>query len=73
MREQIQIYTDSIQLNQLLKWIGFSGTGGQGNQLIDEGLITLNGVVVFEKRKKIFPGDQVSINSKEYLIIRGKE
>jgi len=59
--EIIEISTQTIQLDQLLKWAGIADTGGQVRLFIDDGLITLNGVKVHERRKKIKPGDIIEI------------
>lgn len=59
--EEITIHTEYIQLDQLLKWEGIIETGGQVKYLLEDGLITINGVKIHEKRKKIRPGDVVEI------------
>lgn len=63
------IHSETIQLDQLIKWLGISETGGQARILIDNGEVILNGKIVLERRKKIIPGDVVIINGTEYLII----
>jgi len=59
--EIIEITTPTIQLDQLLKWAGIAGTGGQVRLFLDDGLITLNGQQIHERRKKIHPGDIIEI------------
>lgn len=59
--EEISIHTESINLDQLLKWAGVVETGGQVKLMLEESLITLNGVIVNERRKKIRPGDIVKV------------
>ncbi|WP_378956923.1 RNA-binding S4 domain-containing protein [Pelosinus sp. sgz500959] len=59
--EIINISTPTIQLDQLLKWAGIAESGGQVRLFIDDGLISLNGVKVHERRKKIQPGDIIEI------------
>ncbi len=70
MRKNINISSSMIQLNQLLKWSGIIETGGQTVFLLDEEKILLNGVPVHEKRKKIYPGDIVTINGNEFIIVQ---
>jgi ribosome-associated protein len=70
MRKRINISSSMIQLNQLLKWSGILETGGQTAFLLEEENILLNGVPVREKRKKIYPGDIVTINDNEYIIVQ---
>lgn len=62
-----------IQLNQLLKWIGVLDTGGQITLLMEEETIFINGIIVHEKRKKIYPGDTVTIANENYIIVYDDE
>lgn len=73
MKQIVKISSAMIQLNQLLKWIGILETGGQIGFLLEEKAILLNGVVVQEKRKKIYPGDTVTINNEDYFVMRDEE
>jgi len=59
--EIIEISTPTIQLDQLLKWAGIADTGGQVRLFVDYGLITVNKVKIYERRKKIHPGDIIEI------------
>lgn len=73
--EKIEIHSDVIQLDQLLKWEGIVESGGQVKPMLEEKLIKLNGVLVTERRKKVFPGDVVEIaeiGSWEVVKIQGK-
>ena len=67
--ETISIHTDYIQLDQLLKYANILATGGQIKELLAEELITLNGTIVTEKRKKIYPNDVVSIGDKISITV----
>lgn len=67
-KETAEITTESIQLDQFIKWLGITETGGQARFLVDEGNVAVNGVRVTERRKKLFPGDCVVIDRTEYLI-----
>lgn len=59
--ELIEINTESIKLDQFLKWVGIVETGGQVKEFIDEQLITLNDQLVTERRKKLKNKDIISI------------
>ena len=59
--ETFHIKDEYIKLNQLMKLCGFVGRGSDVKLLVDDGLITLNGQVVTELRKKIHPGDIVNV------------
>lgn len=67
--ETISIHTDYIQLDQLLKYANILSTGGQIKELLAEELITLNGTIVTEKRKKIYPNDVVSIGDEISITV----
>ena len=59
--EIIEISTPTIKLDQLLKWAGIADTGGQVRLFIDDELITINGVLIHERRKQVVPGDIIEI------------
>lgn len=59
--ENISISTPHINLDQLLKWAGIIGTGGQIIPMLEDSMIKLNGEVVTERRKKIYPSDVIEI------------
>lgn len=59
--ELIEINTESIKLDQFLKWAGIVETGGQVKKFIDEQLIELNGQLITEKRKKLKNNDIIRI------------
>jgi hypothetical protein len=68
-KEVVSIHTEYIQLDQLLKYANVLATGGQVKVLLDEEKITLNNVVVTEKRKKIYPNDVVIINQELTITV----
>jgi len=59
--EKIGIQTNSIQLNQFLKWAGIVDTGGQTKEFFQRQMIYVNGSVATEKRKKLLLDDIVEI------------
>lgn len=59
--EIIEIKTDVIQMDQLLKWASILDSGGQIKFLLEDKALKLNGNIVTEKRKKVYPGDIVEI------------
>ena len=61
--QEAAITTPMIQLDQFLKWIGAAETGGHAKELILEGMVSVNGVVAHERRKKIYPGDIVKVET----------
>lgn len=66
--ETFKIKGEYIQLNQLLKVIGWCDSGGVANSLIDSEQVKVNGVVELRRRNKIFPGFKVEYDSKIVTI-----
>lgn len=72
--EKIEIHTEYIQLDQLLKWAGLISTGGQIKGLLEDKQIYLNGVLCTEKRKKIRPGDVIDVkNQGSWTVVKKEE
>ncbi|SNX53785.1 RNA-binding S4 domain-containing protein [Thermoanaerobacterium sp. RBIITD] len=66
--EEIKINTDYITLDQFLKYVGIVETGGQGKQMILDGLIKVNGNIELKRGKKLRKNDIVNAMGKEYII-----
>ena len=58
----VGITTEFITISNLLKYAGVLETGGQAHEAIEAGVVTLNGVIVTEKRKKVFSQDTVVLD-----------
>lgn len=69
-KQQIEIHTEFIKLDALLKFAGIVQTGGQGKALISEGAVHVNGEACTMRGKKIRPGDLIQIGTKEFEVIR---
>lgn len=57
--EKININTEFIKLDSLLKYASLVGTGGEAKYVIAEGMVTVNGEVCTQRGRKIRPGDRV--------------
>ena len=57
--ETIQIETEFIKLDSLLKFAALVGTGGEAKYAIQEGMVKVNGEICTMRGKKIRPGDTV--------------
>lgn len=69
MSRAIEIRTDYIRLDELLKLAGVTGTGGQAKRLIQEGRILVNNEVCQMRGKKLRPGDQVRVAEEELTLV----
>ena len=58
----VNIKSEFIKLDSLLKYAGVVETGGIGKEIIPEERIKVNGEVCTMRGKKIRPGDKVQID-----------
>ena len=61
--EKIEITTETIQLDQFLKWAGVIESGGQLKNMIENELIYVNDVLEKARRKKLKNSDVVRISN----------
>ena len=66
--KHVKIKTGFIKLDQFLEFTGAAETGGHANQLVKEGLVTYNGEPCLQRGKKLFAGDEVTIEDTTYII-----
>ena len=59
---QIEISTEYIKLDQLLKFSGIAENGGMAKEMILDGAVTVNGEVCLMRGKKIRSGDAVTVD-----------
>ncbi|WP_038068379.1 MULTISPECIES: RNA-binding S4 domain-containing protein [Thermoanaerobacterium] len=67
--EEVKISTVYITLDQFLKYVGIAETGGKGKQMILDGLVRVNGNIELKRGKKLYRGDTVSVNDRQFVII----
>ena len=65
----IKITTEYIKLQDLLKLASATSTGGEAKNVIQDGLVCVNGEVCTQRGKKIRPGDKVLFEKQEYQVI----
>lgn len=66
--EKFSLSEEYIQLNQLLKAMMWCSNGAEANNMIDNGLVKVNGEVELRRRNKIKKGFKVSFNNKTVTI-----
>ena len=66
----IEINTDFIKLDQLLKFSGIAETGGHAKEIIEEGVVTINGEQCLMRGKKLREGDLAVIDGKIALRVK---
>ena len=62
----ITIHSDTIELNQVLKFEGLVCSGGEAKQIINDGLVSVNGETETRKRRKLVHGDSIGFNGETY-------
>lgn len=68
-KETVEITTEFITMDKLLKFSGVADTGGQAFLMVEDGVVRLNGQLVTEKRKKVHSGDVVNIDDQIELTV----
>lgn len=66
---KVEIHTDYIKLDALLKYAGAAETGGQGKEMVTSGEVRVNGELCRMRGKKIRRRDRVQIGGKEIEVI----
>lgn len=66
--EKVKITTEFIKLGQFLKLVKLIDTGGQEKIFLLTKMIFVNGEKENRRGKKLFPGDVIKIEEREYLI-----
>ncbi|MFW6000927.1 MAG: RNA-binding S4 domain-containing protein [Halanaerobium sp.] len=71
--EKIEINTDTINLDQFLKWANIVMSGGEAKYLIQEGKVEVNGEIELKRGKTLKDGDIVTLTEEEktYKVSRG--
>lgn len=63
-----ELQGEFVELNQLLKLAGACDTGGQGKQLVAEGLVRVDGTVELRKTCKVRAGQVVRFEDLEIRV-----
>ncbi len=68
-----EVSGEYVELNQLLKLVGLCDSGGQGKQIVAEGLVQVDGVTELRKTCKIRPGQRVEFNGRLIHVVPSSE
>lgn len=63
--QEIKIKTETIQVDQFLKWANLVASGGEAKALIQEGRVLVNGEVETRRSHQIGNGDIVQLVGEE--------
>ena len=67
-KELVTIHTETIRLQDLLKFSGAAGTGGEAKQEIQNGGVLVNGAVCTQRGRKLRAGDAVTFRGRTYQV-----
>lgn len=67
--QDLPIRDEMIRLGQLLKLAGLAEDGIQAKQLIEDGLVQVNGDIEERRGRQLHPGDVVSVNRESVRIV----
>ena len=68
-KDTIQITTEFIKLDSLLKFANAVATGGEAKQIVQDGLVKVNGETCTMRGRKIRPGDTVSLDGVTLKVV----
>ena len=57
-----------MKLDQFLKWVGVASTGGEAKLMIQDGDVTVNGIIETRRGRKLVAGDLVTVQGETYKV-----
>ena len=67
-KNKINIVTEFIKLEAFLKLANAVGSGGMAKNVIQDGLVTVNGEACTMRGKKLYDGDKVGFDGVTYFV-----
>ncbi len=64
----IEITTEYIKLQDLLKFAAIASTGGVAKLMVQDGQVQVNGEICTQRGRKIRPGDDVLADGQHYTV-----
>ncbi|WP_204374996.1 RNA-binding S4 domain-containing protein [Sunxiuqinia dokdonensis] len=68
MMMEFELKTEYIELIKLLKLLRLVESGGMAKVVVEDGLVSLNGVTEYRKRAKIRKGDQIQFEGQTVVV-----
>ena len=65
---EVKIKDEFIKLGQALKLAGLVENGAQAKEVIQEGLVKVNGEKEERRGRKCIPGDEIELEGKKFRI-----
>ena len=67
-KNEINIVTEFIKLEAFLKLANAVGSGGMAKNVIQDGLVTVNGEPCTMRGKRLYDGDKVGFDGVTYFV-----
>ena len=64
----VKIHSDSIKLDQFIKFLGIVSTGGEIKNYLLENTVKVNENTTESRGKTLFKGDIVEINGEKFIV-----
>ena len=71
--QKVPIHTEFIKLQDLMKFCDLVGSGGTAKNLIQDGLVTVNGEVCTMRGKKLRDGDTITFEGRSFTVCHEAE
>jgi ribosome-associated protein len=62
------VSSNTIKLDQFLKWVGMAQTGGQAKLLIQQGFVLVNGTLETRRGRQLVSGDRVTVGQRTFEV-----
>jgi ribosome-associated protein len=62
------VSSNTIKLDQFLKWVGMAQTGGQAKLLIQQGFVLVNGSLETRRGRQLVSGDRVTVGQRTFEV-----
>lgn len=66
---KVVINREPVELYKVLKFEGLVASGGEAKMAVAEGLVSVNGQLETQKRKKLVAGDIVEFNGEKLQLV----
>lgn len=68
--EEIKLKEDFIKLGQLMKAAGMAQTGVEAKIAIKNGLVKVNGIIEYQRGKKLYPEMIIEYNKQQIKVVK---
>ncbi|WP_115712670.1 RNA-binding S4 domain-containing protein [Legionella sainthelensi] len=69
--KDIFLNKEPVELFKILKFEGIASSGAEAKDLIDSGIVLVNGIIEKQKRKKMVAGDTIELKGEIFRLKLG--